>query len=111
MSEPNIDKNKYEIYGEYIVNKFFKDDEFARDVKIEIYSNNITINIELFTMNLNSQTLISISKYCEFVDKNGNYQFYVEGKGDVNEDSIFGIKSSINIEYLENVLKANKYNI
>lgn len=107
----NNEKHKYEIYGEYIVNKFFKDENFATDVEIQIYNNIFTIVIELHTMNLTSQTLILISKYCEFVNKNGNYEFYVEGHGEVGEDSVFGIKSSINLDSIEQIIKADKYNI
>jgi len=33
FSDPNKDENKYKLYGEYIINNFFKDDEFASDVK------------------------------------------------------------------------------
>ncbi|MCK9415793.1 hypothetical protein M0Q97_03935 [Candidatus Dojkabacteria bacterium] len=104
------DQKDEDKYGEYIINKFFKDEEFAK-VKIKIDRHKLDVIFELSTFNLNSQKLISISKYCEFVDKIGNYQFYVEGSGDVNEDSVFGIESAININNLEKIIKVDKYNL
>lgn len=108
-SEPNKDEiNKHILYSEFIINKFFKDENLA-DLKIEIFSNNFYLNVELFTMNLNPQTFILISKYCEFIKTIGRYNIYVEkSEGD---DSIMGIESEIDTSKLEKIIKTDKYNI
>lgn len=108
-SEPNKDEiNKHILYSEFIINKFFKDENLA-DLKIEIFYNNFYLNVELFTMNLNPQTFILISKYCEFIKTIGRYNIYVEkSEGD---DSIMGIESEIDTSKLEKIIKTDKYNI
>lgn len=108
-SELNKDEiNKHILYSEFIINKFFKDENLA-DLKIEIFSNNFYLNVELFTMNLNPQTFILISKYCEFIKTIGRYNIYVEkSEGD---DSIMGIESEIDTSKLEKIIKTDKYNI
>lgn len=108
-SEPNKDEiNKHILYSEFIINNFFKYENLA-DLKIEIFSNNFYLNVELFTMNLNPQTFILISKYCEFIKTIGRYNIYVEkSEGD---DSIMGIESEIDTSKLEKIIKTDKYNI
>jgi hypothetical protein len=108
-SEPNKDDiNKYKLYSEFIITKFFNDENLA-NLKIEIFSNNFYLNVEFFTMNLKPQTFILISKYCEFIKTIGRYNIYVEkSEGD---DSIMGIESEIDTSKLEKIIKTDKYNI